>query len=144
MEYKSVSVYLLSGGKLIIIPKGKSEKWGGTLEIEIYHVLEEDCPDNVLEENLLEALEECLNKPNEDLSKSPIEKLLNKRYLQIIKGAKYVALDWSIRKGYSVLPTSNQGKNGFILKKDETLLLGESLQGGDLAKAVRKALELSS
>lgn len=145
MKFRNLSIYYSEDGKFIVLPTGVSEKWyGAILDLEIFYVLGSDSSDEVLETILHQAEKLCFQKTNDDLKKSSIEKLFNKSHLRTIKGMKLVVLMWQENKGYFVRPTANKGKEGFIHMEDKILHLDLDLQPGDLAKAVRTAVELST
>jgi hypothetical protein len=146
MNYKSVSIYVTAKDEIFILPRGVSEKWGGaTIDLEIYHLLENSYTDEQLEAEVLRAFEEWNSiKPNDALKPTAIEKFLKiNGYLKAVKGMKYINIGWNIDDGYYVVPTANSGKKGFIHIEDETIRLGKSINNGELVVAIKAAIDNS-
>jgi len=146
MDYKSVSVYVTLKNDLFILSNGISSKWGGaTIELEVYHFLASGFTDEMLESNVFQAFERWnAVEPSEELKPTAIEKILKvKGYQKAVKQMRFVSVQWDSDDGYSVIPTENRGKNGFVYLEAEAINLGHNIKSGDLALALRSAISLS-
>lgn len=140
-DYKIVSIYADFKNNLILIPNGEAED----LQMELDLVSEIKIPysEDQLEELLLKVMDQCfLIKPDIESKMSPIEKHLGiKGYSKATKGLKYVSFNWNSSDGFFFTPSIK--RKGYDYLPDETVYLGKSFQKGELAKAVKKALEIS-
>ena len=146
MNFKVIGIYVTAKQDVILIPSGKSEKWGGAIvKLELYHLLEKGYTAEQLDQEIYQTFNECYSqKPNDELKPSAIEKYLNiKGYAKATKGMKFVDVSWSNEDGYVVVPTINLAKNGFDHMEDQKIMLGKNVKPGELAEAVIRAMAIS-
>ncbi|WP_430509153.1 hypothetical protein [Gottfriedia solisilvae] len=145
--FKAVTIYVDSKDNLFNVPNGISEKYGGaSMEIDKIRSLDSPYTDNQIEELLKDALSLCfsLNPNEEDTSLTPIEKFLGvKGYAKAVKDKKLIVLNWNIDEGYYITPTEKLPRKGYAHLKKYRINLGLELMKGELAKAVRDAIQLS-
>jgi hypothetical protein len=147
MEFdeKTVSIYFdTENNNLYFIPFGPHEKFG-VMQIDIVNELTYPYSDEEIEEVAFKTLNQCHTLlPSED-KRTPLEKHLKIRGLvKATKNKKSVSLDWEKEKGYIVTPFKKVGRGGYLaLKSENWIYLGHELQTGQLAKAIKKAIELS-
>lgn len=146
-QYRTVHIYADIKDNLIIVPTARSEKWGGaTMEIDLITQLNLPYSDEELEEALKKALEQCHSKaPNDDLKITVMETFLNvKGYSKAVKDKKLINFNWRIDEGYKITPTQKIPKKGYVHLKDKEIMLGQDLKTGELARAVKEAISIST
>ena len=130
---------------LIAIPTRKSKKYG-LKELSFVNEIGSISPDIELERILYLSLSQCFSEEANDSSEiGALEVHLNiKGYVKAVKNKKLIALEWDCDDGYYVVPTRKIPKQGFVDIEDKIIRLGKKIVEGELAKAVRQAIELSS
>lgn len=82
------------------------------------------------------------------ISISLLTKHMLRRYqglqTQAAKNRKFVVFGWNYQDGYYVVPTNRIPKQGFIQGKNMKIYLGNELEEGILAKAVKESINLST
>ncbi len=143
-DYKSIQIYVDSNQNLISVPIGESKKWG---IISIHSVSELKSPysDEQMEQELINSLNRCYSLPaDDDLKVSALEKYLGiKDFSKACQGKKLVDLSWNAKDGYYITPTNKVKGKGYLHLEDMKIFLGKNINKGDLANAVKKAIELS-
>jgi hypothetical protein len=144
-NYKLVHIYSDLNQNLIFIPTGESKKWGGTLAIDSVTELKHPYSDEQLEEALNSSLDRCYSlKPDESLKESALEKYLGvKGFSKACKGKKLVLFEWLAKEGFSFTPTDKVKGEGYNHLSEQKISFGKNVNKGDLANAVKKAIELS-
>jgi hypothetical protein len=148
--YKSLTVYADSTGNLIIFPTTVAEMRGVTggaiVGIDLPHQLKPPFDNSVMENEIQKAFDECYSK-EADLSSTPIERFLKiKGYGKAVEGKKLVSVRWTEDTGYVVIPTrkEHKPKRGYIHLNEQSINLGKQFAPGEMAKAVRTAIEIST
>jgi hypothetical protein len=140
-DYKSINIYADPQNNLFLIPKGESSDL--TMELDIIHELKHPYSDEELENALLESMDLCYSKlPSEELNSIIVKHLGLKSYSKAIKDKRLVIFDWNSSEGYIVVPSIK--KRGYEHLTEQSIFLGKSFKNGELANAVKKAMELSS
>jgi hypothetical protein len=143
MEYKQVDIYVDPSKRLILIANGIIEKWGGIIaNIDIVKEVEVPYSDEQIETSLEYVFQKCHSLTPVENEITPLEKFLGiKGYEKSIKGKKLVIYSWDSEEGYSITPTKKQ--KGFVALNDKKINLGHEFIKGNLAKALREAIENS-
>lgn len=143
-EFKNVNIYIDEIGTLYFVPTTCTTNYG-TVEVSNIIKLESPYSDQDIEEVLHQTLSLCnLYPPDDDFLKRPaLAKYFNtSSYTKAIKGKKSVYFEWYEEvSGYTVVPTKKE-KNGYTHLTP--IHLGKVVSEGDFAKAIRKAIELST
>ncbi|ASS74136.1 hypothetical protein CIG75_03450 [Tumebacillus algifaecis] len=145
IDFKTISVYVTAQEEVLIIPFGTSKKlWGGAYNLDIVHVLAAGFSDEKLEAKAFQALDEWNSiEPDDSSSRSVLEKHLNvSSFAEAIREMKLVDVGWTPTDGYYVVPTKNEGPSGFV-HLEQKIHLGEDLAPGQLATAIRTAIQHS-
>lgn len=147
-EYRVVFIYADARDNLFIVPTGEAKRlYGGTMEIELIKHLPYPYRDEEVEEALVEAMKLCFTKDPDDAPgyRTAIEKYLNiKGYAKAVKDKKLIEFHWDIDDGYSVIPSQKIPKQGYIDLTDKTIWLGKEIKKGELARALKEAMEIST
>lgn len=140
-DYKSVNIYADPQGNLFLIPKGESLDL--TMELDIIRELKNPYNDEELENALLDSMNLCYTElPSEEPNSILVRHLGLKSYSKAVKDKRLVIFDWNSSDGYIVVPSIK--KRGYEHLTEQSIFLGKSFKNGELANAVKKALELSS
>jgi hypothetical protein len=145
-----VTVYADPSGNLYIIANSLKEMRGviGGAIAEMDDVIYLPFPyqDEKLENALYDAFERChTREPKWVDGLTPMEQYLNvKGYAKAVKNKRCILINWSVDRGYSVIPTKKIPKQGYIHQNEIELHLGRTVSKGDFAIAVNKALTLST
>jgi len=143
-DYKSIQIYVDPAQNLISIPIGESKKWG-IISIDSVSELKSPYSDEQMEQELINSLNRCYSLPvNDDLKFSALEKHFGvKDFSKACQGRKLVDLSWNTKDGYYITPTNKVKGKGYLHMEDQRISIGKSFNKGDLANAVKKAIELS-
>ena len=143
-DYKSIQIYVDPDQNLISIPIGESKKWG-IISIDSVSELKSPYSDEQMEQELINSLNRCHSLPaNDDLKFNALEKYFGeKNFSKACQGRKLVDLSWNAKDGYYITPTNKVKGKGYLHMEDQRTYIGKSFTKGDLAKAVKKAIELS-
>jgi hypothetical protein len=148
-KYKTIDIFADINGSLIVIPHGRNEQTGGTINIDIVHHLTSSNNREELERTIILAFEECYSiKPNIDLKYSVVERYLGiKGYGKATKDKKLVTISWWQGKGFEIEPWKKMNKppkGHYTLIKDGVIKIGIEPKTGELAEAVRKAIDIAT
>jgi hypothetical protein len=143
-KYKYINIYVDSGQNLICIPIGESKKWG-PISIDSVSELKAPYSDEQLEQELTDSLNRCYSmRADDDLKVSSLEKYLGvKGFAKACQGRKIVEYRWNAKDGYYITPTNKVKGKGYLHMEDQRIFIGKSFNKGDLANAVKQAIELS-
>lgn len=150
--FKKISIFIDPIGNLIILPTTVAEMRGVTggaiVDIDVPHQINVPYSDEELEDELMKAMEECYSKEADVKSNTTaIEKVLNiKGWEKAVKDKKLVDFSWTEDGGYKVTPTrkEHKPKRGYTYLSAQSIMLGKQFAPGELAKSVRKAIEIST
>ena len=138
---KFVAIYIDQNENILSIPSGRS-KDGYIKNINLVNELKYPYSDDELESLLIKSLEQCFTLETEDDEVTVLEKYLGiKGEQKANKGRRLVALWYLEDSGFEVCP-SKKNRGGFAFQKG--LVLGETIEKGELAIAFKKMLELSN
>ena len=147
-DYRSVIVYADAKDNLFILPTGESKRLcGATMELDILKHLAFPFSDEEVEEALLESMDLCFSEDPDDAPgyRTVMEKYLNvKGYAKAVKDKKCIIFHWDVDDGYSITATQKVPKEGYIHLKDKVISLGMDIKKGELAKALKEAMQLST
>ena len=141
-DYSVVFIYIDQKDNLIVIPTALSSR-KTMKEINLVDVLNSPYTDEQIEDTLIKGMEKCHSiKPDESSDESVIEKHLGiKGYSKAIKNLRLVNFRWLKDEGYSFSPNV-KNRGGFASFK--RINLGKILEKGQLAKAFKEVLDISS
>jgi hypothetical protein len=145
-KYKNVGIYINKQNDLYMVPSGSSKiLGGGTKEINIVNELNAPYTDEAIEELLFITFEQCFSKnPDELVNVTPIELYLNiKGYSSAVRNKKYINCFWNDEIGYEITPTFKVPYNGYRHQMDKKIVIGKKVKPGDLANAVKAAINKS-
>ncbi|MEH7308655.1 hypothetical protein [Neobacillus drentensis] len=139
-----VSIYADRLNNLIIFPNGESKE-GDTREIDVDFKVNDPFTEMELEDTLIKALELCHSKIPPDINElSAIESAIGKKgWWKVTKDLKYLSLYWNKSDGFLVKPYKRIPRKGYILLVENGISLGKKPEPGQLAAAVKKAIEFS-
>lgn len=142
MEYKQVDIYVY-GKRIIMIANGIINKCGGIIaNIDVVKEVENPNSEEQIESALEYVFQKCHSLTPVENDITPLEKYLGvKGYEKAIKGTKLVIYSCDREEGYSLTPTKKQ--KGFDFLDDKKIHLGHEIIKGNLAKALREAIENS-
>ncbi|MDD2372739.1 MAG: hypothetical protein PHI03_13845 [Bacteroidales bacterium] len=145
ITYKTVNVYVDEKDNLLALPTGESDKYG-LKNLDIVFQLSSPYNDSQLEQFLIAAMDKCYSlKADDTPGPTVLEKHLGiKGYAKAVKSRRLVNYDWVLNSGYVVIPTNKKPRQGFVHQEDKTIKLGKELKTGELAKAFREAMQLST
>ena len=147
ITYRVVQAYVDEKDNLIVIPTGESKKFGrAIMGLDIINQLNMPYSDEELENTLKSAFSQCFtNEPDDTTNISSLEKFLKiKGYAKAVKNRRLVVCKWDCDDGYIITPTKKVPKEGFVHMKDNKIVLGKELKDGELSKAFKEAMKLSS
>ena len=142
--FKRISIYADESDNLLMIPTGYHKQYGA-VDIGIVNALNAPYSDEQLEQLVVYTFSQCYSlKPSEYLQRDfPLAKYLGvKRYSKSVQGRRLLGIDWSIKSGYTITPTKNNGNGGFT-GIGEKIHLVSDYQAGELANAIGKAMVIS-
>jgi hypothetical protein len=144
-SYKAVMVYIDEEENLIAIPIGISDKYG-LAGLNLLFGLRAPYNDKQIEFLLSCSMDKCYSEKADDTAKeSVLEKFLNvKGFENAVKKRRLVNYEWVEDSGYKIIPTNKKPQQGFVHLENETIRLGKEIKNGELAKAFRAAIQLSS
>lgn len=142
-DYKSISVFIDPNDTLFIQSASFSEKYG-SLSNELITELRVPYSDAELEKALEEGLHQYDSIPvNEDLKSSPLAAYFGKKsHDAVVKNKRLVHVSWTLGEGYICMPMKKV-KRGHQSIDKLTINVPTDFKSGELAQAVRKAIELS-
>ncbi|MGI6712264.1 MAG: hypothetical protein ACOX4L_06015 [Bacillota bacterium] len=145
ITYKAVSVYVDEKDNLIVLPSGESDKYG-LMDLDIVFQLDSPYSDNQLEQLLIDVMDKCYSQKADDTpGPTVLEKYLGvKGYAKAVKNRRFVSFEWFLASGYVVIPTNKVPKHVFVLQEDKAIKLGKVFKSGELARAFREAMQLST
>lgn len=121
---------------------------GAIIDIDIPHKLNVPYNDNKLEDEIDNALKDCYSKEADGISKyTAIEKVLNiKGWEKAVADKKLVILLWNENEGYQIMPMKKEPKpkRGYTAIEEQIIKLEKHFVPGELAKAVRVAIKIST
>jgi len=144
-NYKIVSLYVDKNNVLYVIPNGLILKNNMDAEIDILNILEPPYSDSAIEGLVLEAFNQCYTKIKEDFNTiGPLEKHFGvKSWTTATRNLKYMLVEWEKDEGYSVNPFKKV-KGGSYDCINKIKVLGHNLKEGELAVAIKQAIEEST
>ncbi|MGM0885203.1 MAG: hypothetical protein ACQEXQ_29690 [Bacillota bacterium] len=144
-RYKNVGIYVSKHDDLFMIPTGSSKKHGGAVDINIVNELKSPYTDDDIEKMLLLTFNQCYTmNPDELINTTPIELHFNiKGWSNAVRDKKLISCFWNDEIGYKITPTNKIPYKGYQHQEDATIVLGKKVKPGDLANAVKKAIEKS-
>lgn len=145
ITFKTVSVYADEKDNLLALPAGESEKYG-LKDLDIVFQLNSPYNDSQLEQFLIGAINKSYSQKADDILRPTVlEKYLGvKGYAKAVKSRRLVGFDWFLDSGYVVMPTNKIPKQGFVHQEDKAIKLGKETKSGELARAFREAMQLST
>ncbi|WP_441913433.1 hypothetical protein [Paenibacillus sp. MCAF9] len=143
-RYKNVNIYVSKHKDLFMIPTGSSKKFG-IAEINIVNELKSPYTDEGIEEKLLLTFDQCFTKnPDELINITPIELHFKiKGWTNAVRNKKLISCMWNDESGYVITPTNKVPYNGYEHQEDDSIVVGKKINLGDLANAVKIAIEKS-
>ncbi|WP_033166102.1 hypothetical protein [Clostridium sp. KNHs205] len=144
--YRYVSIYADPQNNLIIIPTGCSPTRGTTVDLDLAVQLLQPYTDQELERMIYQIMDECFSViPDDEDKVTPIEKLLKiKGYSRAVKERRFISFLWDIDEGYIITPTKKVPRQGYCHMVDKSFRLGMNPKEGEIAKAIREAMKLST
>ncbi len=143
--YRDLSIYADPDDNLIIIPTGHSPKRGGLIELNLPVQLLSPYSDIELEKVINQTLDRCFSIIPEDDKMTPIEKFLSiKGYSRAVKERRFISFFWNVDEGYRITPTKKESRQGYCSMIDKAIRLGLNPKEGEIAKAIREAMKLST
>jgi len=145
-DYEYIGLYIDKNDILYAVPTGGNFKLDINADIDILKILEPPYSDNDIEKFVFGTLDLCYTKENEDINAAhPLEKHFGvKRWSAAVRNLKYLNVSWSKDNGYSVNPSNKIKGGGYTEIKGRTKLLGHAPQPGEMASAVKQAIEEST
>lgn len=146
IDFRIVNIYVDRGNNLLAIPIGESKRINGAIvDLDIVNGLQFPYSDENLEKVLKKTLNQCFSQvPNDTTNESSLERYLNvKGFSKAVKDKKLVVFGWNNEEGYYVIPTKKIPKRGFVDIEDKKLYLGNELNDGILAKAIKEAIQVA-
>lgn len=142
INYKISTIYIDRPKNLLyFVPVFDSER--GIIEMETFLELSDSAADEELENTTFKVLDLCHTKePADDNYLPPIQKIKKtKSYKKATENIRMIEVVWDKGEGYSIGYYKRE-KNGYfdLINRIE---LGERLVAGDLAKAIRSAIDLA-
>jgi hypothetical protein len=131
---------------LIIIPTGRSEKWGGALDLDLPIRLDFPYNDDDLENEIYYAFEQCFSLiPDENAKETVLEKALNiKGYSKAARDRRFISAFWNVDEGYIVTPTQKVPRQGYCHLTEKAFELGSNPKKREIATAIRAAISIST
>jgi hypothetical protein len=88
----------------------------------------------------------CFTKTHDDSTNvTTLEKYLKvKGYGKVVKNKRCITFWWNINDGYFVVPINKIHKGSFVEIEEKKVYLGREIKEGELAKAVRKSMKIST
>ncbi len=144
--YRYVTIYADLNNNLIIFPTGNSPTRGTTVDLDIPVQLFNPYTDEELEKVIFQAMDLCFSIIPDDNDKvTPIEKLLKiKGYAKTVKERRFISFFWNVDEGYRITPTKKESRQGYCSMVDKAIRLGLNPREGEIAKAIREAMKLST
>jgi len=144
-KYGYVSLYVDKNNFLYAIPSGENKKLNINATIDILEILESPYTDDDIECFVYGMLELCYTKENEDINAPhPLENHFNaKKWKIATNNLKYINVNWEVNEGYEVR-ASKKEKDGSYSGINKQQLLGFNPQPGELARAIKQAIEDST
>ncbi len=144
--YKILFIYADPNDNLIILPTGTSPKRGTTVGLDLPFQLFNPYTDEELEKEVHQAMDCCFCIIPEDNDRvTPLEKLLKiKGYSRAVKERRFISFFWNVDEGYIITPSQKTPRQGYNSIKGKEIRLGLNPKEGEIAKAIREAMKLSS
>lgn len=145
VTYKTVLVYVDEKDNIIAIPTGESDKYG-LMGLDIVFELNLPYSDEQLEVFLKGVMDKCYSKKADDSAElSTLEKFLKiKGFAKAVKCRRLINFDWFKESGYAIVPTNKKPKQGYVHMEDKIIKLGKEPNEGELSKAFKEAMKLST
>jgi len=144
-NYKLISLYVDKNNVLYAIPKGLLPKFDMDAEIDILNILEPPYSDVDVQQIILKTFDQCYTKEREAFDTvGALQKHFGvKAYSAAVRNLKYISVRWAKEEGYSI-SSSKKVKGSSYDGDGKSKLLGHTLQAGELAVAIREAIEEST
>ncbi|WP_033166105.1 hypothetical protein [Clostridium sp. KNHs205] len=144
--YRKLSIYADPDDNLIIFPTGLSLKWEVTVILDLPVQLLNPYTDEELEKAIYQSMDQCFSiVPDDENKTTPIEKFLNiKGYSRAVKERRLIFFFWNVDEGYRITPTKKESRQGYCSMVDKAIRLGLNPKEGEIAKAIREAMKLST
>jgi len=144
-DYEYIGLYVDKSDIFYAVPTGANLKLDVNADIDILKILEPPYSDSDIENFVFETIGLCYTKENEDINAMhPLAKHFGvKTWKTATRNLKYINIDWVKDTGYSVNP-SKKMKDGSYSGIDKKKILGHSPKLGEMASAVKEAIETST
>ncbi|WP_079505003.1 hypothetical protein [Mesobacillus jeotgali] len=141
INYKISVIYVDNGASLLyFVPVYDADR--GIIEMDTYFELGNQASDEELESTTIKTLEICHTEEPDIKRAPPIQQIKkSKSYRKATENIKMVEVLWDKDEGYSV-GYFERGKSGYFSLLDR-IYLGGTVNKGQFANAIRKALELA-
>jgi hypothetical protein len=145
-NFKDLKVYVTSNEDLYIFSCGENEKYGGTMSIDAVTELKIPYADSAIEDTIHMAFNKCFSKKPDYGRVSVVERYFGIRgFKKATANMKLVTVIWNKDKGYRVVASQKESiKGGYIPLLKQEINLGKEIKTGDIARAIKEAIKISS
>jgi hypothetical protein len=145
-DYKDVGVFVDSKGNIFANPSGIYTKRDVVVGLNILNTLKAPYSDLEIEQLIYKTLDQCYSEEIEELGVSDIwlKHFGFKSFSRVVKGLKSIGILWNKIDGCMITPTEKVRKQGFVHLVDKTKFLGHNPKEGEIAVALKQAIEEST
>ena len=146
-NYKFIHIYADHRNTLYAIPTGFSQKLKTETIIDIINILELPYSDEDISNLVFKTFFQCYTKERAEEDDEPCsiaKHFAVKTYPEAVRGLKLLIADWTVEEGYSIISTSKIKRRGYVHLEDKIKMLGFDPKPGEIAVAIRQAIEEST
>lgn len=145
-DYKKIHINVDKNNKIYALPTGLYPERNVVVSLNILYILEAPYSDKQLEQLVFKTFDQCYSEEIENINAPGIllEYFNVKSYSKAVKGLKWIGIYWNNDEGYTIIPSNKVPKRGYVHLVDKKKTLGLNPKEGEIAEALRQAIEEST